>query len=171
MLETKDVGSKGAWIKVCQSNFGGKYFEVKEYTVKKGVITNGVGCPYVGCCYVDINDKRTTRNTDLLQVKVLADSLNVRTKPNGDIYHGRVCPRGLYTVLDTYKDSAYTWAKLDEGFWIATNDKVGWTETYQPTTNDTIEQRYETLKVAYEALSQKYTDLVMRYQKETGKQV
>lgn len=169
VLDTKDVGTAGAWIKVCQSNFRGTYFEVKEYTVKKGVITPGVGCPYIGCCYLDVKDKRTFRNTDLMQVKVKADSLNVRTKPNGDIYHGRACPQGLYTVLDTERDGKYTWAKLDENMWIALNDEDGWTETYNPTTNVTLEQRYETLKIAYEKLSQKYTDLALKYEKETGK--
>lgn len=169
VLDCKDVGTKGAWMRVCQSNYKGTYFEVKEYTVKKGVITQGVGCPYVGCCYLDVNDKRAARNADLLQVKVLSDNLNVREKPNGAIYHGRVCPQGIYTILDTYKEALYTWAKLDEGHWIALNDKDGWTLTYQPTVEQTLEQKYETLKIAYDKLSQKYTDLALKYEKETGK--
>ncbi len=167
VLDTKDVGKDGAWVKVCQSNFGGKYFEVKEYTVKKGVVTAGVGYPYIGCCYNAVNDKRTTRNTDLLQVQVKADMLNVRDD-NGKAYSGRFCPKGLYTILDTKKDD-YTWAKIDNNCWIALNDKDGWTVTYQPTSNISLEQRYTALLNAYDILSQKYSDLLMRYEKETGK--
>lgn len=166
VLETKDVGTAGAWMKVAQSNFKGKYFEVKEYTVKKGQITAGVGCPYIGCCYLGIRDMRVKRDTSKVQVDVLANILNVRNKPNGTIYAGRKCPNGLYNILDTKKDGDYTWAKLDEGYWIALNDADGWTKTYGI---DFL--NFETLKNAYEKLSQKYTDLVLRYERETGKKV
>lgn len=169
VLTYEDVGTKGAKIKVCQSNFRGKYFEVKEYIVKKGAVTEGVGLVYVGCCYLDVKDKRVPRNTDLLQVKVKANLLNVRNKPNGTIYAGRKCPNGIYTILDMKRDGEYVWAMLDENYWIALNDEDGWTETYQPTTNVTLEQKYNNLLVAYDTLSWKYSELVSKYEKETGK--
>jgi len=38
-----------------------------------------------------------------------------------------------------------------------------------PTENVSLEKKYETLKVAYDKLSQQYTDLLLKYEKETGK--
>ena len=168
VLETKDVGSQGAWMRVCQSNYHGTYFEVKEYTVKLGVITPGVGCPYVGCCYNPIKDMRVERNINLLQVEVLTDSLNCRMTPGGVAYSGRRVPKGIYTIFDRMESGDYVWAELDNDCWIALNDKDGWTRTYEV---ETLEKRYATLQNAYEVLSQKYTDLVLRYEKETGKKV
>lgn len=168
VLETKDAGTRGAWIKVCQSHYQGVYFEVKEYYVKKGVVTDGVGYPYIGCCYNTVKDLRTTRDKNLLQVEVLADELNVRMTPNGTSYAGRVCPKGLYNVYDRQKMGSYTWAQLDKDTWIALNDKDGWTKTYEL---ETVEAKYKALLNAYEILSQKYTDLVLRYEKETGGKV
>ena len=166
VLETKDVGSKGAWIKVCQSNYKGEYFEVKEYTVKVNQITPGVGLRYVGCCYNDIYDIRTTRNKLLPQVEVLTDSLNCREKPNGAVYSGRRVPKGIYTIRDRKSEGGYVWACAEDGFWFALNDADGWTKTYE------VEKvSYETLLNAYDILSQKYTDLVLRYEKDTGKKV
>lgn len=164
VLDTKDAGSKGAWVKVAQSNFGGVYFEVKEYYVKVGKVTEGVGLKYSGCCYVNIEDMRTTRNKNLLQVEVLTDSLNARMTPNGIVYSGRRVAQGIYTIFDRMSAGDYVWAQLDNDTWIALNDEDGWTRTYE------IEKMsYDALMSAYEALSQKYTDLVMRYEKETGK--
>lgn len=171
VLTYEDVGYKGAKIKVAQSSFRGKYFETKEYIVKKGEVTEGVGCPYIGCCYCNIKDMRVLRNTDLLQVDVKANLLNVRDKPNGTIYAGRKCPNGLYTILDLQKSGDYTWAKLDDNYWIALNDKDGWTVTYQPTTDLTLEEKYNRLLRAYDTLSWKYSELVNKYEKETGKKV
>lgn len=165
VLDTKDVGSAGAWMRVAQSNYKGIYFEVKEYTVKKGQITPGVGCPYIGCCYLDINDMRVERNKNRLQVEVLADLLQARVTPNGRVYTGRRVPNGIYNVFDRMKAGDYTWAQLDKDTWVALNDKDGWTRTYEVEKMD-----YATLKNAYDILSQKYTELALKYKKETGKE-
>lgn len=164
VLDTKDVGSKGAWVKVCQSNYKGTYFEVKEYTVKVGQVTSGVGKRYVGCCYNQVKDLRVPRNNRLEQVEVLIDSLNARVTPNGTVYSGRRVPKGIYTIHDTMFAGDYEWALLDKDTWIALNDKEGWTKTHTIMT-------YDVLLSAYEKLSQKYTDLVMRYESETGNKV
>lgn len=165
VLDTKDAGKNGAWVKVCQSNFKGTYFEVKEYTVKVGKETPGMGLPYIGCCYNKVKDMRVMRDPDLLQVEVLTDSLNARITPNGTVYSGRRVPKGIYTIFDRIKAGDYTWAQLDKDTWIALNDKDGWTKTYEI---ENCEARYRSLMNAYEILSQKYTNLAMRYEKETG---
>jgi hypothetical protein len=166
VLETRDAGSKGAWVKVCQSNYKGVYFEVKEYYVKVGQVTTGVGKKYIGCVYNDVKDLRTTRNKNLEQVEVLTDSLNARITPNGVVYAGRRVLKGIYTIFDKMRAGDYVWAQLDKDTWIALNDKDGWTKTYDI---ENCEARYRTLLSAYEKLSQKYTDLVMKYERETGK--
>ena len=167
VLETKDAGSKGAWVKVCQSNYKGVYFEVKEYYVKVGKVTDGVGLKYIGCVYNDVKDMRVDRDEDHLQVKVLTDSLNVRVTPNGSVYSGRRCPKGIYNIYDRIKAGDYMWAQLDKDCWIALNDKDGWTKTYEI---QDCEVRYRSLMNAYTILSEKYTELLTKYKKETGKE-
>ena len=135
VLETKDLGASGTKIKVCQSNYGGAYFEVKEYTVRKGYNTAGVGFPYIGCCYNDIPDRRTTRNKDMMQVEIFGEMVRVRKAPNGEVYRGRFCPKGLYTVLDTTTDG-YQWVKLDENMWVATDPS--WSKIYEPETESAL---------------------------------
>lgn len=159
VLDTIDEGTKGTRIKVCQSNYKGKYFEVKDYLVRKNQTTEGVGCPYLGCCYVDIDDIRTSRDENVFQVEVVADALNVRNKPNGVVYSGRRCPMGVYNVPGTKEEGGYVWAELQKDFWIALNDGAGWTKTYE----STFERRYEALKKAYDELLAKYEALLKGY--------
>lgn len=167
VLETKDAGTKGAWVKVAQSNYKGAYFEMKEYYVKVGKTTEGVELKYIGCVYNDVRDMRVDRDEDHLQVKVLTDSLNVRMTPNGVVYSGRRCPKGIYNIYDRVKAGSYTWAQLDRDCWIALNDKDGWTKTYEIADCET---RYRSLMNAYTILSEKYSELLVKYKKETGKE-
>jgi hypothetical protein len=93
--------SAGWKILVSQSNYGGTFFETKEYTVKKGAKTTGVGYVYNGCLHNPyINDVRASRDTTKNQVEVLVDKLKVRTTANGDALEGRFTALGIYNVSE-----------------------------------------------------------------------
>lgn len=141
ILEAEDIGAQGCRVKVCQSNFKGAYFEVKEYVIKKGVVTQGVGYPYIGTCYNDIPDKRTTRNKDVLQVDIFGDLIRARKTPNGEVYQGRYCPKGLYTILEVATVGQYGWAKLDEDTWVATDSS--WAKVYPAEEESELSQANE----------------------------
>lgn len=121
-----------------------KYFETRAYTPKVGEKTLGVDLPFLGYIYNPyVKDNRTTRNEDVSQVEVLADLIRVRKSPNGEVYQGRYCLKGIYNILETKIDGDYTWAKLDDDIWIALNDKSGWTKTYL---KEQIKEDVETLR-------------------------
>lgn len=157
--------SAGWKILVSQSNYGGTFFETKEYTVKKGAKTSGVGYVYNGCLHNPyINDVRTSRDTTKNQVEVLVDKLKVRTSANGEELSGRFIAIGTYNVLEFKEAGSYTWAKLADDTWIATNDNEGWTKTYYieketPTTDSDLEKQIEELKAQLETANNNITSL------------
>ena len=152
-------------ILVSQSNYGGTFFETKEYTVKKGAKTSGVGYVYNGCLHNPyINDARTSRDTTKNQVEVLANKLKVRTTANGDVLEGRFAALGIYNVSEFKEAGDYLWAKLADDTWIATNDADGWTKTYYiekqtPTTDSDLEKQIEELKAQLETANNNITSL------------
>lgn len=122
----------GDSVTVSQSNYGGTYWELKTYKPTIGEVTKGVGLVFQGYIYNPfIEDSRTDRN-ESEQVEVIADRLRVRKSPNGEIYEGLYCPQGIYNVLDKAVNGGYTWAKLNENYWIALNDGK-WTRYYNAT--------------------------------------
>ena len=157
--------SNGWKILVSQSNYGGTFFETKEYTVKKGAKTSGVGYVYNGCLHNPyINDARTSRDTTKNQVEVLANKLKVRTTANGDVLEGRFVALGIYNVSEFKEAGDYLWAKLADDTWIATNDADGWTKTYYiekqtPTTDSDLEKQIEELKAQLETANNNITSL------------
>lgn len=157
--------SAGWKILVSQSNYGGTFFETKEYTVKKGIKTSGVGYVYNGCLHNPyINDARTSRDTTKNQVEVLANKLKVRTTANGDVLEGRFAALGIYNVSEFKEAGDYLWAKLADDTWIATNDADGWTKTYYiekqtPTTDSDLEKQIEELKAQLETANNNITSL------------
>lgn len=157
--------STGWKILVSQSNYGGTFFETKEYTVKKGVKTNGVGYIYNGCLHNPyINDIRVSRDTAKNQVEVLVDKLKVRTSANGEELSGRFIAQGTYNVIEFKEAGSYTWAKLAADTWIATNDIEGWTKTYYieketPTTDSDLEKQIEELKAQLETANNNISSL------------
>lgn len=157
--------SNGWKILVSQSNYGGTFFETKEYVVKKGAKTSGVGYVYNGCLHNPyINDIRTSRDTSKNQVEVLVDKLKVRTSANGNELSGRFVAPGTYNVIEFKEVGSYTWAKLADETWIATNDTEGWTKTYSieketPTTDSGLEKQIEELKAQLETANNTITSL------------
>lgn len=64
------------------------------------------------------------------QLKVLADSLRVRTgHSTNDSAIGFVEKDAIYNDLEVFKDNTYTWHKIDEKQWIADNGE--WLEVYE----------------------------------------
>lgn len=167
--------SAGWKILVSQSNYGGTFFETKEYTVKKGVKTSGVGYIYNGCLHNPyINDIRVSRDTVKNQVEVLVDKLKVRTSANGEELSGRFIAQGTYNVIEFKEAGSYTWAKLAADTWIATNDNEGWTKTYYieketPTTDSDLEKQIEELKAQLETANNNISSLKKEKEELTTK--
>jgi len=88
-----------------------------ELVVGKATIK---GCgKLLGYIYIPINDIRVERNTGKHQIEVIAEYVNVRIAPNGDVYQkGLYCPTGIFNVLDTKVVDGYTWYKLEEARWM-----------------------------------------------------
>lgn len=117
-------------IVVSQSNYGGTYFEVKTYNAVVGQITKGVGLVFQGYIYnPNAVSGITERAEGKEQVEVIADMLRIRKQPNGEIAEGLYCERGVFNVLETKVAGAYTWARIDEGIWIALNEG-NWTRYF-----------------------------------------
>lgn len=124
------------------SKMDANFFQLKQYKMEVGKVTSGVGLVFQGYLlnpFVDLNI--VERDTSKNQVKVLAEQIRARKAPNGEAYEGLYIPMGLYDVLDTKVDG-YTWAKIADDVWFATNDDEKWTETYiasSPVTPETPE--------------------------------
>ena len=119
--EVLDDGS----VLVSQSNYGGTFFETKEYSCKVGEVTEGVGLVFQGYIY---NPYVKDLRKDFIQsgqVDVVADRLRARKSPNGELYDGLYCPIGTYDVISIVHEGEYDWAKIDDDVWIAMNN--GWT--------------------------------------------
>lgn len=169
--EVLDDGS----VLVSQSNYGGTFFETREYSCKVGEVTDGVGLVFQGYIYNPYaNDKRTDSIHDG-QVDVHADRLRARKSPNGELYEGLYCPIGTYDVISIVHEGDYDWAKIDDGVWIAMND--GWTVLREATeTGDfeayakeldsilgeirTLKKRLENERRRYLEVSQKIAELI-----------
>lgn len=169
--EVLDDGS----VLVSQSNFGGTFFETKEYSCKVGEITDGVGLVFQGYIYNPyVNDIRTYSIHDG-QVDVIADRLRARKSPNGELYDGLYCPVGTYDVISIMHEGDYDWARIDDGVWIAMNE--GWTVLREATeTGDfeayvkeldsilgeisTLKKRLENERRRYLEVSQKIAELI-----------
>lgn len=68
------------------------------------------------------------RNEEVNQIEVLVEELRVRDKPNGEIL-GYI-NMGIYNVLEEEINNGYTWYRIDENMWIASNEG-DWTIYYQ----------------------------------------
>lgn len=161
------LGNTGnGWkVLVSQSNYGGSYFETKEYVVNRGSKTSGVGFIYNGCLHNPyINDIRVDRDTTKSQVEVLVDLLKLRKDANGDVVEGLFAAPGIYDIKETKEAGNYTWAKLSNERWIALNDNEGWTKTYSiekenPKTDPELEEEIAKLKTEISSLNDKVNSL------------
>lgn len=161
------LGNTGnGWkVLVSQSNYGGTFFETKEYIVNRGSKTSGVGFIYNGCLHNPyIRDIRVDRDATKNQVEVLVDLLKLRKAANGDVVEGLFAAPGIYNIIETKEDGEYTWAKLDSERWIALNDTEGWTKTYliekeEPKTDPELENEITKLKAEISELNNKISEL------------
>lgn len=106
-----------------------KYWETREVELVVGKATlSGVG-NLLGFLYLPIVDKRVKRDINREQISINEQMVNVRVKPNGDIYRqGCYAPMGIYNVLDKQNVDGYLWFKLDEDNWVREGE---WLEYYE----------------------------------------
>lgn len=96
------------------------------------------------------------------QLKVLVDSLRVRTgHSTNDSVIGFVQKGAIYNDLETYKDSNYTWHRIDNEQWIADNGE--WLELlpatdYKKLYEDSLNE-IETLKEQVNSLQLKMKEI------------
>lgn len=159
-------------VRVSQSNYGGVFWELKDYIIEKGKVTSGIGYVYQGCCYnPNVKIFSTTKYQDKQQVEVLIDMLSARQSANGVKLSGLFCPPGLYNILGTKSAGAYTWAQLDSQVWIALNDTDGWTKTYIPVDKDKqikdLEGQVKTLNTTISSLNNQLATLKDKITKAT----
>lgn len=130
---------------VSQSNFGGSFFETKEYEVIPGKVTKGVGYVYMGACYTPIHDSRANRDVDRDQIEIFGELVRVRKTPNGEALKGLYCPLGLFNVLETNSAGGYKWAQLENDKWVAYRED--WAHFYKRQDDPRIEEYEEEIKV------------------------
>lgn len=117
-------------ILVSQSNFGSTFWELKTYICEVGKVTSGVGKIFQGYIYNPyLKDIRVDHKDGIFQVEVIADHLNVRNSPNGEVNTGQYCPMGIYDILSIEHSGNYDWAKIDEKSYIALAEG-SWTRLY-----------------------------------------
>lgn len=132
-VERVESTADGWHVLVSQSNYGGAFFETKEYDVAPGIITKGVGYVYQGACYTNINDPRASTDESKDQLLIFGDLVRVRKTANGEAYKGLYCPLGLYNVEETTAAGGYNWARLMPNYWVAYRED--WA-TYYPKKED-----------------------------------
>ena len=101
-----------------------KYWQKRIVELVPGKATlAGVGKLF-GFLYCDVDDIRTKRNTNE-QIEVTADFVNVRVKPDGEVYReGCFCPPGIYDVLQSKKSGDYMWYRIDANCWVREGDWI-----------------------------------------------
>lgn len=118
-----------SWVvQVSQSNYGGTYFETKEYTIKQGVVTSGMGMAYLGCCYADIPSGQAIRNKTKHQIQVVGTMVRARKTANGEQVSGMYIPTGIYDVISTKDIDGTTWAQIDSEVWCGAFEDLPATE-------------------------------------------
>ena len=96
-----------------------KYWEkrVVELVVGKATIS-GVGA-LQGFLYLDINDIRTSRNSNVEQIQITEEMVNVRGLPNSEVVRkGCYAPIGIYNVKSKKEVDGYMWYQLDKSCWV-----------------------------------------------------
>ena len=121
-----------------------KYYESREVELVVGKATlSGIG-KLIGFIYLPINDIRTSRNTFTDQIEITDDMVNVRIKPNGDIFQkGCYIPRGIYNAVESRSDGTYNWYKVEENHWVREGD---WLKFHPGVEEDTLEKENAELK-------------------------
>lgn len=99
----------------------------------------GVG-ELIGFQYLPIDDIRTSRDETKTQLEIIKTKVNCRSSYglNSPIVNeGCYVPEGIYDVLETRQCDGYLWCKVQEGHWIAYDDK--WANLYDVKTQDDFE--------------------------------
>ena len=61
------------------------------------------------------------RNTEITQLQVIENQLNVRLDHSTSSQSIGFCPVGIYNIVSSYKDDKYTWYEIEKGKWVANN--------------------------------------------------
>lgn len=121
-----------------------RYFETREVELIVGKATlNGVGA-LQGFIYTPINDIRVSRDFNSEQIEITQPMVNVRTKPNGEVYmNGCYCPMGIYNILSKQEDGEYVWYELEKNHWVRSGD---WLIYYELSDIANLKKENEELK-------------------------
>lgn len=117
------IASNGDVTNIASNWSGSKYYKSKRTKSSKYKITSSY--TYLGCIYppVELAEFVTdpvARDTKKDQINITITNLNARTGAGTANHRQGYAKKGYYDVLDTKKDSKYTWYKIDpEGLWVA----------------------------------------------------
>ena len=104
---------------------------------------SGVG-KLLGFLYLPIDDVRTTRNSNIEQIKITKEMVNVRATPNGNIARkGCFAPLGVYNVLSKQEVDGFTWYRLDKANWVREGD---WLKYYPANEYEALLKENEELR-------------------------
>jgi len=98
-----------------------------------------VGCgALLGFIYLPINDIRVARDTSKEQIEVTMEMVNVRVKPDGELFaKGLYCPMGVYNIKSKKTVGEYIWYELDDNCWIRDGE---WVTYYKKSSDDELSQ-------------------------------
>ena len=70
------------------------------------------------------------------QIEVFANQLRIRKAPNGLTWNA-YCKNGIFNIFQIVSNGDYHWAEIQEGYWIAINEKDGWNKLLEAEYDET----------------------------------
>ena len=122
-----------------------KYFETREVELTVGKATlSGIG-RLLGFIYLPIDDIRVKSNPEQNQILVKEEMVNVRIKPDGDLFRsGNYIPMGYYNVLQKKTVDGYDWYEVEQDHWVREGEWIKYIP--KETTNKELEKENAELK-------------------------
>lgn len=121
VTEIKDNGD----VIATGSNYSGSKYYTKRYYKANGynfasnyTFSGFIYCPYE---FAYRTGSPVARNSNVDQIQVISENLNVRPSASTSGYPEGYCNVGYYNVLDSFSDSNYTWYRIGQDMWIANN--------------------------------------------------
>lgn len=126
VTEIKDNGD----VIATGSNYSGSKFYTKRYYKANGynfasnyTFSGFIYCPYE---FAYRTGSPVARNSNVDQIQVISDVLNVRPTASTSGYPEGYCNVGYYNVLDSFDDGTYKWYRIGAEMWIANNKAETW---------------------------------------------